>query len=157
MKFTYKLLYLIIIGFGFALVNTVHATTEITTFETAQTHLPTSCNTTNNFRAEDSLYHNYPELVADVQNVVNTYPSLVQRFSIGSSYEGCDLIAVKISKNVATDEAEPEVLFVGGHHAREHLGVEMTLYLLHLLTEQYGVDPRVTAMVDTREIYIVFN
>ena len=112
MKFTYKLLYLIIIGFGFALVNTVHATTEITTFETAQTHLPTSCNTTNNFRPEDALYHNYPELVADVQNVVNAYPSLVQRFSIGSSYEGCDLIAVKISKNVAMDETMLQTCYI---------------------------------------------
>ena len=142
---------------GFLFISVAEAQPQTNSKLPVVGQTPTSCNTTNNFRPEDALYHNYPELVADVQAVVNTYPSLVQRLSIGSSSEGCDLIAVKISKNVATDEAEPEVLFVGGHHAREHLGVEMTLYLLHLLTENYGVDPRVTAMVDTREIYIVFN
>jgi hypothetical protein len=29
--------------------------------------------------------------------------------------------AAKISDNVTTDEDEPEVLFIGQHHAREHI------------------------------------
>ena len=33
----------------------------------------------------------------------------------------------KISDDVDTDEAEPEVLLDGGHHAREHITIEQTL------------------------------
>ena len=64
---------------------------------------------------------------------------------------------VKISDNVATDEDEPEVLFTAGQHAREHLTVEMALYLLNELTSKYATDARVKAVVDTREIWIVPN
>ena len=46
--------------------------------------------------------------------------------------------AVKISDNVGTDENEPEVLFTANQHAREHLTVEMALYLLNQLTAKYG-------------------
>ena len=49
--------------------------------------------------------------------------------------------AAKISDNVATDEAEPEVLFTCGQHAREHLTIEMCLYLLNELTSKYATDP----------------
>ena len=45
---------------------------------------------------------------------------------------------IKISDNVATDENEPEILFNAHQHAREHLTVEMALYLLHLFTDSYG-------------------
>ena len=81
----------------------------------------------------------------------------MSRFTIGTSYEGRELWAVKISDNVATDEAEPEVLFTRNQHAREHLTVEMALYLLNELTSEYGTDSRVTNVVDTREIWIVFS
>ena len=45
-------------------------------------------------------------------------------------------MAAKISDNVATDEPEPEVLFTCGQHAREHLTIEMCLYLLNELTSR---------------------
>jgi len=56
---------------------------------------------------------------------------------------------------VATDENEPEILFDAHQHAREHLTVEMALYLLHLFTDNYGTDSRITNIVNTREIWIV--
>ena len=65
--------------------------------------------------------------------------------------------AVKISDNVGTDEDEPEVLFIGQHHAREHITVEMTLYILHLLADNYGADQQITDLVNSREIYIIFT
>lgn len=65
------------------------------------------------FRAEDfpptdEAYHNYAEMVTDIQQVAAAYPDLVYAFSIGQSYEGRELWAAKISDNVATDEDEPE-------------------------------------------------
>ena len=109
------------------------------------------------FPSADAGYHNYAEMSAEIQAVAAAYPNLVSAFSIGKSYENRQLWAAKISDNVAVDENEPEVLFLGLHHAREHLTVEMTLYILNLLTGQYGVDPQITSLVDGREVYIVFN
>lgn len=109
------------------------------------------------FPPADSAYHNYTEMSSAIQQIAAAKPSIVSRFSLGKSYENRDLWAVKISDNVTIDENEPEALFVGLHHAREHLTVEMTLYILRLLADNYGSDSRITNLVNSREIYIVFN
>jgi carboxypeptidase T len=109
------------------------------------------------FPPKDSRYHNYNEMVADIKAVEAAHPSIVDVFSIGKSYQGRDIWAAKISDNVGTDEAEPEILVDALHHAREHLTVEQALYLLHLLAGGYGSDATVTDLVNTREVWIVFN
>ena len=109
-----------------------------------------------NFPAKDAGYHNYAEMLAELTKAEADYPTIVQKFSIGKSYQGRDIWAAKISDNVAIDENEPEVLFDGLHHAREHLSVEQALAILRWLTTGYGSDPRITKIVDSREIYIVF-
>ncbi|GAA3729541.1 hypothetical protein HDA32_000017 [Spinactinospora alkalitolerans] len=107
------------------------------------------------FPPADSDYHNYAELTAAVDQVVADHPSIARRTSVGSSHQGRDLMAVKISDNAAADEDEPEVLFTHHQHAREHLTVEMAVYLLDLLTDGYGSDPRITELVREREIWVL--
>ncbi len=109
------------------------------------------------FPAADAGFHDYGEMAAHVEQVAAANPSIVSRFSLGRSYEGRELWAVKISDNVGVDEDEPEVFFNSGQHAREHLTVEMALYLLDELTSQYASDARIRAAVDGRETWIVFN
>ncbi len=101
-------------------------------------------------------YHTYTEVGTDVAAVAAAHPDIVERFSIGQSYLGRELWAAKISDNVGTDENEPEVLFDGGTHSDEHMGVEMALHILHWLADGYGSDPRITNIVNSREIWIVF-
>lgn len=107
------------------------------------------------FPSADSKYHNYAEMTAQIDQAVAAHPGIMSKRVIGRSYQGRDIVAVKISDNVATDEAEPEVLFTHHQHAREHLTVEMALYLIREFGNGYGTDPRITAMVDGREIWIV--
>jgi carboxypeptidase T len=102
-------------------------------------------------------FHTYAELSADVAAVAAAHPDIVERFSIGRSYRGRELWAAKVSDHVTVDENEPEVLFDGGTHSDEHMGVEMTLRILHWLVDGYGTDPRITGIVDSREIWIVFS
>jgi murein tripeptide amidase MpaA len=109
------------------------------------------------FPAADAAYHNYAELTQETLNVANAFPSLVRRSSIGNSYQSRALWMAKVSDNVATDEAEPEVLFTCGQHAREHLTIEMCLYLLNELTSKYATDAKIRELVDSREIWIIFN
>ncbi|RZU72765.1 zinc carboxypeptidase [Micromonospora kangleipakensis] len=107
------------------------------------------------FPPADSNYHDYAELTAVVNQVVADHPAIARKTSIGTSYEGRDLMAVKISDNVGTDENEPEILFNAQQHAREHLTVEMAIYLLNLFTDSYGTDSRITNIVNSRELWIV--
>jgi len=108
------------------------------------------------FPAKDALYHTYAEMVAEIQAVEAARPDIVDVFSIGQSHRGRDIWAAKVSDNVATDEDEPEVLFDAVHHADEHLTLEQALYLFNTLVDDYGVAPKVTRLVDSREIWIVF-
>ncbi|MEU2566235.1 M14 family metallopeptidase [Streptomyces althioticus] len=103
----------------------------------------------------DSRYHNYAEMNAEIDQRIAAYPSIMSKRVIGKSYQGRDIVAVKVSDNVGADEAEPEVLFTHHQHAREHLTVEMALYLLRELGAGYGSDARITRMVQEREIWIV--
>jgi carboxypeptidase T len=131
-----------IIGLGFQVVA-------------VPTEAPSGGVSTLDFPPADSAYHNYAELTTVVNQVVADHPSIARKVSLGTSYEGRDIMAVKISDNVATDEAEPEILFNSQQHAREHLTVEMAIYLLNLFTDSYGSDSRITNIVNGRELWIV--
>jgi carboxypeptidase T len=98
-------------------------------------------------------YHNYAEMVANLQALAAAHPQFVHIFSLGQSYEGRDLIGVRISNDANDNLSEPGVFFVGQHHAREHMTVEVTLSLAHLFVESSKVHIR--SLVYSRQIYIV--
>src|SRR5580765_6433196 len=119
--------------------------------------VPPASAAASQFPSGYQAYHTYAELTADVSATAAAHPDIVSMFSIGKSYQGRDIWAVKISDNVTVDENEPEVLYDGGTHSDEHMGVEMTLHIMHWLVNGYGTDPRITNIVNNREIYIVFE
>ena len=100
-------------------------------------------------------YHTYAEMSADVAATAAAHPSIVQRVAIGKSYQGRTIWAVKISDNVEVDENEPEVLFDGLTHSDEHMGLEMTLKIMHWLVDGYGHNTRITNIVNSREVWII--
>ncbi|NUP66466.1 MAG: zinc carboxypeptidase [Nonomuraea sp.] len=116
---------------------------------------PPSAVGTLDFPPSDSGYHNFAEMTAEIDSLVAAHPTIMSQTTFGTSYEGRALRLVKISDNVGADEAEPEVLFTAHQHAREHLTVEMALYIMHLLADNYGSDSRITDLVNGREIWIM--
>jgi len=110
----------------------------------------------------DAGYHSYAELRDEILALEAAHEDILDISSIGESVEGRPIYIAKISDDVdgPVQAGEAEVLFDGMHHAREHLTVEMTLHLLHLLVGRYGEDgelaERVTAIVDGRVTWIVF-
>ena len=99
-----------------------------------------------------------PRCVAAIEQTAAAYPDIVRVSTVGHSLEGRDILAVKISDEPAVeDPAEPAVLFMSLHHAREHLTVEMALEIIRLFTEGYGHDPALTNLVNTREIWVLPN
>ena len=108
------------------------------------------------FPAGREGYHTYAEVGAAAKAVQDAHPTIAKRFSLGKSYQGREIWAMKISDNVGTDETEAEVFYEGGHHADEHMGVEMALKIMRWLVDGYGTDTRITNIVNSREIWIVF-
>jgi hypothetical protein len=108
------------------------------------------------FPSNMSGYHNWPEMVAEIQQAAADHPDIVSVFSIGESYQGRDIWMAKISDNVADDEDEPEVLIDALHHAREHMTTEQALALLRWMTDDYGTDATITTLVNGRETFIIF-
>lgn len=100
-------------------------------------------------------YHSYAEMVAAIDATVAAHPTIARKVALGKSYQGRTIWAVKISDNVATDEAEPEVLFDGLTHADEHMGREMALRIMRWLTDGYASDARIAKIVNTREVWII--
>ncbi len=80
---------------------------------------------------------------------------ITQKFSIGKSFEGRDIYAIKISDNANTDEGEPQVLYTALTHAREPQGMMTIFYFIYYLLENYDTNSRVRNIVDNHEIYIV--
>ncbi len=112
----------------------------------------------DNFPPGYEGYHNYQEMNDDIAAEVAAHPSIIKSFSIGKSYEDRDIPAVLITNGASTYvKGRPEVLFDGLHHAREHLTVEMTLDIMHLFADNYGVKQQITNLVNTRAIWIIFD
>jgi len=100
-------------------------------------------------------YHTYAETESMLTSLAATYPAIAQRTVIGTSLQGRNITSLKISDNVGVDESEPEVLYMGNHHARELMSVEMPLLFAEYLLQNYNVDPTITGYITDREIYIV--
>jgi hypothetical protein len=99
-------------------------------------------------------YHTYAEMQASLTSLTNTYPALAELQTMGTSIEGRDIPVIHITGGVSTARVKPEVLLMGNIHARELMAVEIPLRFAEYLLVNYGTDPDVTAMVDTRDIYI---
>lgn len=101
-------------------------------------------------------FHTYSEGMAEIQQLHSDFPDLVSDpIVIGQSLQGNNVWAVKISDNPEVDEDEPEVFYNSYIHAREAITVEVLLYFMHHLTDNYGSDPRVTDIVNERELWFV--
>jgi carboxypeptidase T len=101
-------------------------------------------------------YWSFAQMDSIMSVMVASYPSICQKMSIGKTSEGRDIWLMKVSDNVATDEAnEPEVLYMGLQHAREAIGGSSMIFFLEYLCENYATDTRIKNLVDNREIYII--
>jgi carboxypeptidase T len=103
----------------------------------------------------NGAYHSTLEMETDLRILERDHPGLASVQEIGESLEKRKLLALKISDNVSDDEDEPAVLFVGCHHAREWISVEVPFEFGRYLLEHYDSDPQVRDLVDASEIWIL--
>ena len=103
----------------------------------------------------NGAYHSTLELETDLRALERDHPGLASLLEIGETLEGRKIYALKISDNVAADEREPAVFFIGCHHAREWISVEVPFLFGKHLLENYDKDQEVRNLVDASEIWIV--
>ena len=101
------------------------------------------------------VYHSYAALTSHLQLDAAAYPSITRLVSIGGSAQGRQIWALLISDNPTLDEEEPEFKYVSTMHGDEPVGTEMCLYFINHLLTNYGVDSRVTDLVNETAIWIV--
>jgi carboxypeptidase T len=96
------------------------------------------------------------EVIAELDSMHARYPQLIgKRDSIGRSVEGRTLWGVRISGGSPTDGSMPCALFTALHHAREPEGMMTLIYFMWYVLEQYGTNETITALLDSRELYMV--
>ncbi|NWG11486.1 hypothetical protein HXY33_07075 [Candidatus Bathyarchaeota archaeon] len=99
-------------------------------------------------------YHNYTEITTALFTLNDTYPNLVDVFSIGKSAQNADIYCVRLTNEIDT-RPKPKVLFVGYHHAREPITAELTLYFVTETAMNYGVNQSITRMLNSTEVYTI--
>jgi len=102
-------------------------------------------------------YHTYQELTDELHSLQVNHSDIMSLTSIGKTYGGRDIWMVKVSDNVDQEEDEPGVLFMGAHHGNEWPGVEICLFFIRYIVEQYDNDTilEIQNAINTTQIFLI--
>jgi len=110
------------------------------------------------FPANDSKFHNYAETIAELRSMNSRHADITKLHVIGKTIEGRDIFAFQINTNPESlqtgQSGKPGAIFMGNHHAREHLSNEVPLMLAQYLLNNRA-DSRIATMLDGRDIWII--
>jgi len=100
-------------------------------------------------------FHTYAEVNDFLKAWAAEYPNLVDLYSVAKSFEGRDIWQITITnKATGKDTDKPAMYIEGNRHSGEVTAAEAALWMAwHVLT-QYGKDPEITKLVDTRALYV---
>lgn len=93
----------------------------------------------------------------EIVALADEYPDLLKLRSIGTSINGQDILALKLTRdaNRVRDGHRPAVLYSSMQHAREWITVETNRRLLHHFLDGYGNDREITDLVNRNELWFV--
>ncbi len=84
--------------------------------------------------------------------MASLFPSHVTKFSIGLSYEGRDIPALRIGVHPTNDDQplppRKTILISGGSHAREWISTSTVNYIAYSLITRYGRFPAITKILE---------
>jgi hypothetical protein len=108
-------------------------------------------------RGEREQYHTYAQLGQILQDAETDHPAICAVDVAGQSVQGRNLYRIRITDNPHTEEAEPEVRYGANMHGNEKISMEMAIYLIEYLTDNYdqpGYED-VTHLVDEYDLWIM--
>lgn len=107
-----------------------------------------------NFWQTRDAYHSYDEIIELADSLVEHFPDICKKIIYGTSLGGRQLACLKISSNVNMNEIKPQVGFDGGIHGDEIGCSENVIRFARDLCLNYGNDPTITNLINTREIWL---
>lgn len=99
-------------------------------------------------------FSSFENMTTDIQHLAATHPDILTISSIGHSYENRNLLLVQCSIPYDAYKKKSGILFVGTHHAREHISTELCLKLISYLCE-HKHEPSINALLASTNIYII--
>ncbi len=111
------------------------------------------------YEAGDDLtfdkYHSEDVVYIWLKRWAEKYPELIELYQVGESFEGRPILQITMTnKKTGKDTDKPAAFFEGGRHSGEVTGTECVLWLIKYLLDNYGTDPDVTHLLDTKSIYL---
>jgi len=101
-------------------------------------------------------YPSSEEVVSFVGELEGLYPHLVEAYEVGQSWLGRPVMGLRLGDETTGDpDARPALYLDGQHHAREAISQQIVLYTAWYLLSNYGSDPLVTHLLNTRTVYAV--
>lgn len=97
------------------------------------------------------------EILTEMDRLASTYPAILSpRFSIGTSLEGREIWAMRISTTPTVhDPAKPVAWFDALHHAREPMSGESLLHFADWLCTNANIDPEAARLIATRNVLLI--
>ncbi|CAG2171580.1 unnamed protein product, partial [Oppiella nova] len=101
-------------------------------------------------------HHNYTEMRDNLKALAAKYPKMTRLYSVGQSTEHRDLWVLEISVQPGVHRpGVPEFKYVANMHGNEVIGRELLLLFAKYLLENYGLDNRITELVDKTRIHLM--
>ncbi|XP_077578171.1 carboxypeptidase D [Stigmatopora nigra] len=101
-------------------------------------------------------YYNYADLTVRLQAYAEKYPHIAKLSSIGQSVQGRELWVMRITKDPHIETpGKPRFKYIGNMHGDETVSRQILVYLVENLLTNYENDPRISALVNTTDIYIM--
>ena len=100
-------------------------------------------------------YHTSQEIEEFMHKWAKEKPDLIDLYVVGKSFGGRDVWQMTLTnKKTGKDTDKPAAFFDAGRHSGEISSTESVFYLMWYLIDQYGKDPAVTKLLDTKTVYL---
>lgn len=104
--------------------------------------------TFDRYHTPDVIYHWY-------QKWAEEFPDLIDFYEVDKSFEGRPIYQMTLTnKNTGKHTDKPAAFFEGVRHSGEITSSETVLWMTKYLLENYGKDPAITELIDTKTIYL---
>jgi hypothetical protein len=98
-------------------------------------------------------YHTVDVMYSWLHRWAERYPDIVELYEVGRSFENRPILQMTVTnRSTGRKEDKPAAYFEGGRHSGEITSSESVMWLAQHILENYGRDPRITRLVDTKAI-----